>query len=159
MTPSSITPLGRGGIGVGIRAGGHRFAIDTPDAIKRALLAADSVTFAREGASRPHIDRMFERLGIAAEMQAKTLLEAGSVQAAEKVVAGQAEILLTLVSEILPVEGMELIGPLPSEFQSYIAFDGALGAHATDEAAARAFLDCIAAPSAAATFAAKGIER
>jgi len=159
VTPSSITPLGRGGIGVGIRAGGHRFAIDTPDAIKRALLAADSVTFAREGASRPHIDRMFERLGIAAEMQAKTLLEAGSVQAAEKVVAGQAEILLTLVSEILPVEGMELIGPLPSEFQSYIAFDGALGAHATDEASARAFLDCVAAPGAASTFAEKGIER
>ena len=61
-----------------------------------------------EGASRPHLERMFERLGIAAEMQAKTLLEPGSVQAAEKVVAGEAEILLTLVSEILPVEGMEL---------------------------------------------------
>lgn len=155
----SITPLGRGGIGVGIRAGGRRFAIDTPDAIKQALLAADSVTFAREGASRPHIDRMFERLGIAKEMQAKTQLEAGSVQAAEKVVAGEADILLTLVSEILPVKGMELIGPLPSEFQSYISFDGALGAHATDEKSARAFLDCVAAPAAAPTFAAKGIER
>ena len=57
---------------------------------------------------------MFERLGIAAEMQAKTLLEPGSVQAADKVVAGEAEILLTLVSEILPVEGMELLGPLPA---------------------------------------------
>jgi molybdate transport system substrate-binding protein len=159
VTPSSITPLGRGGIGVGIRAGGQRFAIDTPDEIKQALLAADSVTFAREGASRPHIERMFERLGIAAEMQAKTLLEAGSVQAAEKVVAGEAEILLTLVSEILPVPGMELVGPLPSEFQSYISFDGALGAHATDEASARAFLDCVAAPAATPTFAAKGIER
>ena len=159
ITQSSITPLGRGGIGVGIRAGGERFKIDTPDAIKSALLAADSVTFAREGASRPHIERMFEQLGIASEMQAKTLLEAGSVQAAEKVVAGDAEILLTLVSEILPVPGMELVGPLPREFQSYISFDGALGAHPTDEASAKAFLACVAAPTAAATFTAKGIER
>jgi molybdate transport system substrate-binding protein len=159
VASSSITPLGRGGIGVGIRAGGQRFAIDTPEAIKRALLAADSVTFAREGASRPHIERMFEQLGIASEMQAKTRLEPGSVQAAEKVVAGKAEILLTLVSEILPVPGMELVGPLPSEFQSYISFDGALGAHPADKAAARAFLDCVAAPAAAPTFAAKGIER
>jgi len=159
VVAGSITPLGRGGIGVGIRAGGHRFTIDTADAIKRALLAARSVTFAREGASRPHIERMFERLGIAAEMQAKTVLEAGSVQAAAKVVAGEAEILLTLVSEILPVDGMELIGPLPREFQSYISFDAALGAHAADAAAARAFIDCIAAPATAPAFAAKGIER
>ena len=102
---------------------------------------------------------MFERLGIAAEMQAKTLLEPGSVQAAEKVVAGEAEILLTLVSEILPVEGMELVGPLPAEFQSYITFDAAVGSRATDAAAARAFIACVAAPAAAPAFAAEGIER
>jgi hypothetical protein len=154
-----ITPMGRAGIGVGIRAGGRRFEIGTADALKQALLTARSVTFAREGASRPHLERMFERLGIAAEMQAKTLLEPGSGQAAEKVVAGEAEILLTLVSEILPVDGMELIGPLPREFQSYISFDAALGAHAADAAAARAFIDCIAAPATAPAFAAKGIER
>ena len=159
LVGSSITPVGRAGIGVGIRAGGRRFEIGTADAIKQALLTARSVTFAREGASRPHLERMFERLGIAAEMQAKTLLEPGSVQAAEKVVAGEAEILLTLVSEILPVEGMELVGPLPAEFQSYITFDAAVGSRAKDAAAARAFIACVAAPAAAPAFAAKGIER
>jgi molybdate transport system substrate-binding protein len=102
---------------------------------------------------------MFERLGIAAEMKAKTLLEQGSVRAAAKVVGGEAEILLTLVSEILPVEGMELLGSLPAEFQSYISFDAALGAHPQDAAAARAFGACLAAPAASPTFAAKGIER
>jgi molybdate transport system substrate-binding protein len=159
VAAGSITPLGRAGIGLGIRQGARRYDIGTADAIKQALLTARSVSYAQDGASRVHIERMFERLGIAAQMQAKTLLEQGSVRAAAKVVAGEAEILLTLVSEILPVDGLELLGPLPAEFQSYISFDAALGAHTKDAAAARAFVACIAAPTAAPTFAAKGIER
>jgi molybdate transport system substrate-binding protein len=159
LTAASITPLGRAGIGVGIRAGARRADIGTAIAIKQTLLAAKSVTFAREGASRVYLERMFEQLGIAAEMQAKTLLEAGSVQAAHKVAAGEAELLLTLVSEILPEDGVELLGRLPAEFQSYISFDAALGAHPQDAAAARAFITCLAAPTASGTFAEKGIER
>jgi molybdate transport system substrate-binding protein len=157
LAASSITPIGRAGIGVGIRAGGRRFDIGTPEALKQTLLAARSVTFAREGASRPHLERMFEQLGIAEQMRAKTLLEPGSGQAAEKVIAGEAEILLTL--EISPVPGMELVGPLPAEFQSYITFDAAVGARSAEAAAARAFIACVAAPSAAPAFAAQGIER
>lgn len=159
LAASSITPIGRAGIGVGVRAGGRRFDIGTAEALKQTLLAARSVTFAREGASRPHIERMFERLGIAEQMRAKSLLEPGSGQAAEKVIAGEAEILLTLVSEISPVAGMELVGPLPAEFQSYITFDAAVGTHSAEAAAARAFIACVAAPAAAAAFAAQGIER
>jgi molybdate transport system substrate-binding protein len=159
LTASSIVPLGRAGIGVGVRAGGGRPDIKTAASIKQTLLAAKSVTFAREGASRTYLERMFEQLGIAAEMQPKTLLEPGSVQAAHKVAAGEAELLLTLVSEILPEDGVELLGPLPAEFQSYISFEAALGAHPQDFEAARAFVACIAAPAAAPTFVAKGIER
>lgn len=157
--PSFVASLGRAGIGLGIRAGARRFDIGSSNAIKQALLAAKSVTYAQDGASRVHIERMFDRLGISAEMKAKALLEQGSVRAAAKVVAGEAEILLTLVSEILPVEGMELLGPLPPEFQSYITFAAftTMGAH--DPAAARAFVECVAAPDTAGTFAAKGIER
>jgi molybdate transport system substrate-binding protein len=92
-------------------------------------------------------------------MQAKTLLEQGSVRAAAKVVAGEAELLLTLVSEILPVHDMELLGPLPDEFQSYVSFAAALGAQAGNPAAARALVACLAAPAAAPTFAAKGVVR
>jgi molybdate transport system substrate-binding protein len=159
LAASSIVPLGRAGIGLGIRAGARRPDIANAASIKQALLAAKSVTFAREGASRTYLERMFEQLGIASEMQAKTLLEPGSVQAAHKVAAGEAELLLTLVSEILPEDGVELVGPLPAEFQSYISFEAALGAHPKDFEAARAFVACLAAPAAAPTFVAKGIER
>jgi molybdate transport system substrate-binding protein len=159
VAAATITPLGRAGIGIGIRAGARRYDIGTSAAIKQSLLTARSVSYAQDGASRVHIERMFERLGIAAEMKAKTLLEQGSARAAAKVVDGEAELLLTLVSEILPVTGMELLAPLPSEFQSYISFDAALGAHAADMAAARAFVVCMSSTQAAPVFAAKGIER
>jgi molybdate transport system substrate-binding protein len=159
LDSATVTALGRAGIGLGIRAGARRHEIGTAAEIEQALMAAKSVAYAADGASRPHIERMFERLGIAAEMKAKALLEQGSVRAAEKVVAGDAEILLTLVSEILPVEGLELLGPVPAEFQSYISFAGAPGARASGRDAARAFIDCIAAPAAAPTFAEQGIER
>jgi len=159
VDPSSMKPLGRAGIGVGIRAGARRYDIGSAAEMRQTLLASRSVTYAQDGASRAHIERMFAQLGIADEMKAKTLLEPGSVRAAAKVVAGEAEILLTLVSEILPVEGMQLIGPLPAEFQSYISFAGFVSSGAKDRAAASAFLECIAAPANAATFVAKGIER
>ena len=159
LDSAAVAALGRAGIGLGIRVGAHRHEIGTPAEIKQALMSAKSVAYAADGASRPHIERMFERLGIASEMKTKALLEQGSVRAAEKVVAGDAEILLTLVSEILPVEGLELLGPVPDEFQSYISFAGALGARASSRDAARAFLDCVAAPAAAPTFAEQGIER
>ena len=159
LDAGSITPLGRAGIGLGMRAGTPRQKIGTAAEIKQTLLAAKSVAYAHDGASRVHIERMFERLGIAAEMKAKALLEQGSVRAAEKVVAGEAEILLTLVSEILPVEGLELLGPLPDEFQSYISFAAAVGARTTSADAARAFIDCVASWTAAPTFSAQGIQR
>ena len=159
LDSQSITPLGRAGIGLGIRAAARRYKIGTAEEIKQALLDAKSVAYAQDGASRPHIERMFERLGIAEQMKAKAVLEQGSVRAAAKVVGGEAEILLTLVSEILPVEGMTLLGPLPAEFQSYISFDAAVAAKPADPALARALLACVAAPAAAPTVAATGIER
>jgi molybdate transport system substrate-binding protein len=157
--PSSIARLGRAGIGLGIRAGARRYDVGSAAAIKQALLSVRSVTYAQDGASRVHIERMFEQLGIAAEMKAKALLEQGSVRAAAKVVAGDADVLLTLVSEILPVEGMELLGPLPAEFQSYISFAAFVSSRPKDPSAAQAFLGCIAEPANAALFAEKGIER
>ena len=162
LVPDSVTPIGRAGIGLGIREGGRRYAIGTADEIKQALLAARSITYAQDGASRVHIERMFGELKITDEMKAKTLLEQGSTRAAARVVAGDAEILLTLVSEILPVQGVELLGPLPAHFQSYISFDAAVGTKSQDPDDARGFVYCLKiGPTAPAsrTWAAKGIEQ
>jgi molybdate transport system substrate-binding protein len=124
------------------------------------LLAARSITYARDGASRVHLERMFGELGIAAEMKAKSLLEQGSTRAAARVVAGDAEILLTLVSEILPVQGLELLGPLPGHFQSYVAFDAAVGTKSQDHDDALGLVWCLTQPrQTARTWAEKGIEQ
>jgi len=160
LVPDSVTPIGHAGIGLGIRDGGRRYAIGTAGEIKQALLAARSITYAQDGASRVHLERMFAELKITEEMKAKTLLEQGSTRAAARVVAGDAEILLTLVSEILPVQGLELLGALPGHFQSYVSFDAAVGTKSQDADDALGLVWCLTQPKlTATTWATKGIEQ
>jgi molybdate transport system substrate-binding protein len=152
------TPLGRSGIGIGSRAGAQKPDITTADALKKTFLAAKSVTYAGDGASRPHIERMMVTLGIADVMSKKTILEQGSVRAAARVASGDAELLITLVSEILPAPGVELVGPLPVQFQNYVSFAGAAGVKSDNAAAAKSLISCLSGPNVAATLKAKGME-
>jgi molybdate transport system substrate-binding protein len=153
------TPLGRSGIGIGTRAGARKPDIGNAEALKKTFLAANSVTYAGDGASRPHIDRMMMTLGIADVMTKKTLLEQGSVRAAAKVASGDAELLITLVSEILPAPGVELVGPLPMQFQNYVSFAGAAGVKSDNAAAGKSLMSCLSGPHVAATLKAKGMEK
>jgi len=153
------TPLGRSGIGIGSRAGARKPDIGNAEALKKTFLAAKSITYAGDGASRPHIDRMMVTLGIADVMTKKTLLEQGSVRAAAKVASGDAELLITLVSEILPAPGVELVGPLPMQFQNYVSFAGAAGVKSDNAAAGKSLISCLSGPNVAATLKAKGMEK
>ena len=153
------TPLGRSGIGIGGRAGAKKPDIGNAEALKKTFLAAKSVTYAGDGASRPHIDKMMMTLGIADAMTKKTLLEQGSVRAAAKVANGEAELLITLISEILPSPGVELVGPLPMQFQNYVSFAGATGAKSDNAAAGKSLISCLSGPNVAATLKAKGMEK
>ena len=153
------TPLGRSGIGIGSRAGAQKPDIGTADALKKTFLAAKSVTYAGDGASRPHIERMMVTLGIADVMSKKTILEQGSVRAAAKVASGDAELLITLVSEILPAPGVELVGPLPMQFQNFVSFAGAAGVKSDNAAAAKTLIACLSGPNVAATLKARGMEK
>jgi molybdate transport system substrate-binding protein len=156
---SARTPLGRSGIGVGSRAGARKPDIANAEALKKALLAAKAITYAGDGASRPHIERMMATLGIAGVMSKKTILEQGSVRSAAKVASGEAELLITLISEILPAPGVELVGPLPMQFQNYVSFAAATGVKAANPEAAKSLIACVSGPSVAATFKAKGMEK
>ena len=156
---STRTPFGRSGIGIGSRAGAKKPDIGNAQALKATFLAAKAVTYAGDGASRPHIDRMMATLGIADVMSKKTLLEQGSVRAAAKVASGDAELLITLVSEILPAPGVELVGPLPTQFQNYVSFAGAAGVKSDNAAAGKSLISCLSGPNVAATLKAKGMEK
>ena len=152
-------PLGKSGIGIGVRAGMGKMDITTTDAIKHVLLAARSITYAGEGASRPSIEKMFGMLGVSDAMQSKTILEQGSVRAAERVVRGDADMLFTLISEIVPVPGLALAGPLPDEFQNYVSFAAAVGSSAPHSEPAAKLVAFLSGHSASPAFTASGIER
>jgi molybdate transport system substrate-binding protein len=155
---ASTVRLARAGIGVGIRAGAKKPDISNADALKRSLVAAKAITYAQDGASRPHIDKMVESLGIAAAMKSKTVLEQGSTRSAARVAQGDADMIITLMSEIMPAPGVELVGPLPAAFQNYVSFSAGVGAKVSDAAAAAKLVGFLAGPSLAPTFKAKGLE-
>ena len=159
VTTEPVTMLGRSQVGVGVRQGARRPRVGTAAEMKQALLDAKGVTYAGNGASRPGIEAMFAKLGITDALKPKTILEVGSDGAIARVNTGEAELLLTLVSEILPAPGIELVGPLPREFRSEVTFTAAVSATAADPAAARALITSLVSRESTATLRAKGLER
>jgi len=129
----------RVGVGVGARSNTSPGDVGTLQELKATLLSAGSVAFTADGQSRATIDRAFETLGISEQMRAKSILK-GAGQAPAAVAAGEADLVLTLISEILPVPGLELVGPLPPEVQGYIAFTAGRSRTTTAAAAADAVL-------------------
>ena len=148
----------RVGIGVGIRAGAAKPDVGTPEALKKVLLNAKSITYAAAGASRPPTDKMLERMGIADALKSKTLLLPGAEETTAAVRGGKAELLITLISEIVSAKGLELAGPLPKEFQTYIAFAAGVSPNAKNPEAAKAAVKFLTGPKAAAAYRAKGME-
>jgi molybdate transport system substrate-binding protein len=150
--------LGRGAIGVGIRAGASKPEIKTPEAMKQALLKVKAVSYAQDGASRPAIEKMFSDLGIAEQMKAKTLLEQGSVRSAGRVAKGDADFVLTLASEILPIKDVELAGLLPAQYQGYVSFSAGVAASTANQEQSKTLVKLLASPENASVYKAKGLE-
>lgn len=158
VAAGTSTNVAKSGIGVGILKGAPKPDIGTADAFKKTLLAAKSIAYSKEGQSGTAMARLIERLGIAAEMTPKTILETRPGGAVLNVVEGKADLGFNLISEILPIAGAEVAGPLPAELQSYVVFAAGIGATAKDTAAAKAFIDFLKAPAAVPVLKAKGME-
>jgi len=158
IAPGTASNVAKAGIGVAIRAGAPKPDIGTPDAFKRALVNAKSIAYSKEGQSGTAMARLIERLGLAEELKARTVLETRSGKVAANVVEGKAELAFTLLSEILPIAGAEVAGMLPAELQSYVVFTAGVGAGAANPQAAKAFIDFLKAPAALPVLKAKGME-
>jgi molybdate transport system substrate-binding protein len=159
IDPASRADLARSGIGVGIRKGSPKPNIATPDAFKQTLLAAKSITYARDGASAVYLGKAYDRLGITKEVNAKLILTDGSGPATALVAAGKATLVLTLISEIMPEPGDEVVGPLPDELQTYISFAIGANAKSNNAGAAHAMIALLKGPTAAPVYKAKGMEQ
>jgi molybdate transport system substrate-binding protein len=152
--------LARVGVGVVVKDGTPKPDISSVDAFKKSLLAAKSVAYidpAAGGSSGIYVSGLLDKLGIGAEVKAKAkLIHGGAV--AEHIANGEAEIGIHQISEILPVKGIVLVGPLPAEIQNYTVYAAGLGANAKEADAAKALLKALSGPAAAEVLKAKGME-
>jgi molybdate transport system substrate-binding protein len=160
IVPGSRADLAKTGIGVVVKAGAPSPDISTVEAFKRALLAARSVAYIDPkagGSSGIYVDRLLERLGIADQIRPKAVLVQGGA-VADHIASGEAEIGVHQISEILPVAGVKLVGPLPAEIQNYTVYAAGIGTGAKSAAAAKALVQFLAGPQALPIIKAKGME-
>jgi molybdate transport system substrate-binding protein len=156
----SIADVAGTPVAVAARAGAPKPDISSMEAFKRALLAARSVVYAdpANGAlSGVVAARAIERLGIAERLKAKTILVPGA-QSPELVAKGEAELGIAQASEIVPVAGAQLVGPLPGELATMTMFTGGVSSESPSAAAARALIDFLRGSEAVSSFKAKGFE-
>jgi molybdate transport system substrate-binding protein len=159
VVESSITPLARVAIGIAVKSGAPVPAIATVDEFKQAVLHARKVAYvdpAAGGSSGIYLDGLFTRMGIADQVRAKAVLVPGGL-VAERLVTGEADLAIHQISEIIPVKGVMLVGPLPEAVQNYTTYAGAVSSRAANAEAARALLATLSSPEAAEILRAKGM--
>jgi molybdate transport system substrate-binding protein len=157
------TTLASAGISVAIRKGAPRPDISSPDALKRTLLAARSISYVEPtsgGASGVHFAKVLDRLGIAKEMKSKTVFPNPKTPAevGALVANGEAEIGVHVIVELVSVAGIDIVGPLPGDLQNIIVFAAAVMANAKDAEAAKALVNFLRTPEAVAVLKAKGMQ-
>jgi molybdate transport system substrate-binding protein len=158
VTAGSRAVIARAGNGLLIRAGAPRPDIKTPDAFKSALVNAKSIAYAKAGQSGVYFVGLIDRLGIADAVKAKSLPQATGVEVGAAVANGTAELGVLPVSEILPVKGVELVGPFPAAVQGYVVMEAGVGAAAKDPAAAAALVKFLKSPEHFSVIKQKGME-
>jgi molybdate transport system substrate-binding protein len=152
--------VGRVGVGVEVRAGAPMPDISSVEALKRSLLAAESVVFNR-ASTGAYLETLFRRLGISEEIENKTTRYDDGTAVHAHVLAGRGrEIGFGAIPDILlhRSEGLQLVGPLPREVQNYTSYAAAPMAAVANREAARAFVHYLTSPAARALFTVAGIE-
>jgi molybdate transport system substrate-binding protein len=148
--------LVKSGIGIAVKSGAPKPDISSGEAIKRAVLAAKGIAYST-GPSGIYLTGLFQRMGIADQIKSRVKQTQG-VPAGSVVASGEAEIAFQQVSELLPVPGIELVGPLPPDIQEITVFSAGLHAAATAPDAARALVKFLKSPAAAPVIRKKGME-
>jgi molybdate transport system substrate-binding protein len=155
--------LARTGIGIAVRKGAPKPDVSTPEALKRALLAAKTVGHAAPSGgsiTAAHIQAVFQRLGIASQVTPKVKLAAGGPNGRVSVLisTGEAEIGLQQVSELMSNPGIEVIGMLPAELQQITIYSAGVTTSAREAEAAKALINALTAPSTAPIYKIKGLD-
>jgi molybdate transport system substrate-binding protein len=157
VVADSRVDLARSGIGIAVRAGAPKPDISSVDALRRTLLAAKSIAYS-DSASGVYVSTdLFQRLGIADQVASKSrMIPAEPVGAV--VARGEAEIGFQQISELKPIAGIDIVGPLPPEIQKFTIFSAGIVVGTKEPDAAKALISFLASPAAAVAIKESGME-
>lgn len=157
LAPGTKVNVATSGVGVAVRAGAPKIDVSSAEGIRKALIEARTIAFST-GPSGVHIQRLIAGWGLADQLKGKIVPPIPNVPIGEMVARGDAEIGFQQVSELLPVKGIDYLGPLPPGIQETTVFSAAVHTAASNVEAARALLRYLTAPDAAATIRRTGME-
>lgn len=155
--PATRVEVAHSRLGVAVPQGATHPPVGTVEEFRAALLGARSVAYSRAGASGIHFESVIEKLGIADEVRRKaTVIPAGFT--AEKLTTGEADLAVQQVSELLVVDGIEVVGKYPEELQQVSSFSAAMMTDSPHRAAAEAFLGGLNSETAKSAYLASGVD-
>lgn len=157
VVPGSRVDLVRSTIGMAVRSGAPKPDISTMDALKRTLLDAKSIAYSASASGVYLSTELFQRLGIADQVMPKSK-RIVSERVGTVVARGDAEIGFQQVSELLPIQGIDYVGPLPAEVQKVTIFSAGIAVGAKEPEAARALIKFFTSPAAAPVITKTGLE-
>jgi molybdate transport system substrate-binding protein len=155
IVAGSAKDVAQSGVGLAVRAGAPKPDISTVEAFTRAILAAKSIAFSRLGASGVHFAEVIERLGIADEIRRKAVIS--DAYMGEIVARGEAEFAVQQISELMPVAGIDIVGPLPGELQKISLFAAAIFTAARNPTGGAKLVSFLAEPRLAPVLERKGL--
>jgi molybdate transport system substrate-binding protein len=161
IAPGTDTTLASSGVGIAVKAGAPKPDISTPEALKRALLAAKSIAYSEPsagGASGVYFAKLLERMGIAEQMKPKTKYPPPGGFSANLLMTGEAELAVQQKPELLHVAGAEVISLLPGDLNVVTEFAAAIMAGCKNGEAGKALIKMLQSPEAMAVFRSKGLD-
>jgi molybdate transport system substrate-binding protein len=147
----SITPIAQAGFGLAVAAGAPRPDISTPEAFLRALLEARSIVYSRTGASGIYFAELIQKLGIADRVNQRALVVPSGFTA-KHLLTGECDLAVQQISELMSVDGVEVVGPFPERYQMPTDFSVAIFADAEDRELAARFVTHLTSPQAAEAY-------
>jgi molybdate transport system substrate-binding protein len=157
IVPGSRVDVVKSGVGVAVRSGLPKPDISSGEAVKRAMLAAKSIAYST-GPSGVYIAGLFQRMGIADEIKSKVKIAPSGMPVGDIIARGEADIGFQQVSELLPVAGIDYIGPLPPDIQQITVFSAGIHTGATQAEAAKSLVKFLTSPQAVPTIKKTGLE-
>jgi len=158
VIPDTRTPIANSGIGVEVRASAPKPDISSVDAFKRALLNAKSIGYLKqEGTSGAYLHGLFERLGIADTIRSKVVRPETDI-VSELVAKGEIELGMVVITQIMTTPGVDLVGPIPHEVQSYVRWSGGVATNSTVQQTAMELIKFLGGPIAIPVLKAQGME-